>query len=84
MPTIHMSVGHGKAIKDISFNHDGTNFVSAGYDRHIKLWDTETGECVRRFCNHKLPYCIQFHPGGVSHSAITSHHLFVSYVYTAS
>lgn len=61
---IRTYIGHGKAVKDISFNHDGTNFVSAGYDRHIKLWDTETGECVRRFCNHKLPYCIQFHPGG--------------------
>ena len=60
--------GHGKAVKDISFNHDGTNFVSAGYDRNIKLWDTETGECVRRFCNHKLPYSIQFHPGGVSYT----------------
>uniref|UniRef100_H2YRM8 Uncharacterized protein n=1 Tax=Ciona savignyi TaxID=51511 RepID=H2YRM8_CIOSA len=34
--------GHGKAVREASFNNDGTNFLSAGYDRFIKLWDTET------------------------------------------
>lgn len=37
-------MGHSKAIKDINFNNSGTQFLSASYDRQIKLWDTETGE----------------------------------------
>ena len=34
----------------------------AGYDRYIKLWDTERGECVSRFTNKKVPYCVKFNP----------------------
>ena len=35
--------GHGKAVRDVSFNNAGTQFLSASYDRYVKLWDTETG-----------------------------------------
>lgn len=38
----------------------GDRFISAGYDRTIKLWDTETGQCIKRFCNRKVAYCIKF------------------------
>ena len=38
--------GHSKAVRDISFNNTGTQFLSAGYDRYVKLWDTETGMAV--------------------------------------
>jgi WD40 repeat protein len=36
--------------------------VCLGYDRSIKLWDTETGQCVSRFTSSKIPYCAKFHP----------------------
>ena len=36
-------LGHSKAVRDISFNNSGTQFLSAAYDRYVKLWDTETG-----------------------------------------
>eukprot|EP01135_Chromosphaera_perkinsii_P000233 Nk52_evm2s62 gene=Nk52_evmTU2s62 len=54
--------GHSKAVKDVDFNCDGSRFVSCGYDRWIKLWDTESGECLGRFKTKGLPYCIKFNP----------------------
>lgn len=55
-------IGHSKAVRDISFNNSGTQFLSAAYDRYVKLWDTETGECIGRFTNRKIPYCVKFNP----------------------
>jgi pre-mRNA-processing factor 17 len=54
--------GHTKALSDISFNPSGTQFLSASYDRMIKLWDTETGQCVNRFTTGKTPHVIRFNP----------------------
>ncbi|KAI5119920.1 hypothetical protein M0805_000885 [Coniferiporia weirii] len=55
-------VGHTKAVKDVCFSNDGRRFLSCGYDRQMKLWDTETGQCIKRFSNGKIPYVIKFHP----------------------
>ncbi|KAF9535331.1 pre-mRNA splicing factor [Crepidotus variabilis] len=54
--------GHVKAVKDVTFSNDGKRFLSCGYDRQMKLWDTETGQCIKRFTNGKIPYVIKFHP----------------------
>ncbi|AEO59850.1 hypothetical protein MYCTH_2308439 [Thermothelomyces thermophilus ATCC 42464] len=54
--------GHNKAISDLSFNNDGTKFLSGGFDRKIRLWDTETGQCVNRFNCGKTPHVIKFNP----------------------
>lgn len=54
--------GHRQAIKDVSFNNKGDQFLSAAYDRYIKLWDTETGDVVQRFTSKKIPFCVKFHP----------------------
>ena len=55
-------VGHKMAIKDVDFNNVGDKFLTTSYDRHIKLWDTETGDCVNRFTNNKVGYCVKFNP----------------------
>ena len=64
--------GHRQAIKDIAWNNKGTKFLSASYDRYIKLWDAETGEVVSRFTARKMPFCVKFHPDN------NKQHLFVA------
>ncbi|KAK0749752.1 WD40-repeat-containing domain protein [Schizothecium vesticola] len=54
--------GHTKAITDLSFNTSGRQFLSGSFDRWIKLWDTETGQCVNRFNTGKTPHVIKFNP----------------------
>ncbi|XP_059354092.1 pre-mRNA-processing factor 17-like [Carassius carassius] len=55
-------IGHSKAVRDVCFNNSGTQFLSAAYDRYLKLWDSETGQCIARFTNRKVPYCVKFNP----------------------
>lgn len=57
-------MGHSQAVKDVAFNNSGDKFLSASYDRYIKLWDTETGKCVQAFSNGKAPNVVTFNPDG--------------------
>ena len=56
--------GHNKAITDTDFHPTGRSFLSASYDRQMKLWDTETGKCISRFTTGKTPHTLRFHPEG--------------------
>lgn len=64
--------GHRQAVRDICFNNKGTQFLSAAYDRYIKLWDTETGDVISRFSSRKIPFCVKFNPEP------SKQHLFVA------
>ena len=61
-PLTDTIIGHVQGVREVSFNNDGTRFLSASYDRQIKLWDTETGVCISKFSTNKIPYCIKFNP----------------------
>jgi pre-mRNA-processing factor 17 len=55
-------IGHTKAVRDICFTNDGRKFLSCGFDRYCKLWDTETGQCIGSYTTKKIPYCCAFNP----------------------
>lgn len=55
-------MGHSKAVRDISFCNDGTKFLTAGYDKNIKYWDTETGQVISSFSTGKIPYVVKLNP----------------------
>ncbi|VAH91611.1 unnamed protein product [Triticum turgidum subsp. durum] len=55
-------MGHSKAVRDISFSNDGSKFLSAGYDRNIQYWDTETGQVISTFSTGKVPYVVKLNP----------------------
>ncbi|KAF2751728.1 WD40 repeat-like protein [Sporormia fimetaria CBS 119925] len=54
--------GHTKSVNDIDFNPSGTQFISASYDRYMKLWDTETGKCINKFTSGKTPHVVRINP----------------------
>ncbi|EFA85677.1 WD40 repeat-containing protein [Heterostelium album PN500] len=59
---IQTYMGHQQAVRDISFANDGRQFLSCGYDRVTRLWDTETGKVISSYTNGSTPYCIKFNP----------------------
>lgn len=54
--------GHSKAITDTNFHPSGKTFLTASFDRQIKLWDTEYGKCIGRFTTGKTPHVVRFNP----------------------
>lgn len=55
-------MGHNEGVRDIFFTNNGKHFLSAGYDRTINYWDTETGKIIKSFSVKGYPYCVRFHP----------------------
>ena len=55
--------GHTKPVRGIDFSPDGRQFVSCGYDRLVRYWDTETGTCLKAWKAKGIPYCVKIHPG---------------------
>ena len=54
--------GHGEGVRCIDFNETGTQFLSASFDRYMRLWDVESGTAVGTFSNRKLGYQAKFLP----------------------
>ncbi|CAB3408116.1 unnamed protein product [Caenorhabditis bovis] len=44
--------GHKGAVMDLKFNTDSTHLVTASTDRTTRVWDMQTGACVRKFRSH--------------------------------
>ncbi|KAA3678450.1 pre-mRNA-processing factor 17 [Paragonimus westermani] len=68
---IRSYMGHRQAVRDVDFDNSGTHFLSASYDRYVKLWDTETGKCKNQFNLKRVAYCVRFNPD------VDKQHLFL-------
>ncbi|KAJ8610013.1 hypothetical protein CTAYLR_006636 [Chrysophaeum taylorii] len=55
--------GHAEAVRDANFSRDGSRFASTGFDRFVRVWDTETGACLNTLApNRKMCFCVDFYP----------------------
>ena len=43
--------GHTNIVQSVCFSPDATKAISGGWDHTVKLWDVETGKCLRTFVN---------------------------------
>ncbi|CCE86413.1 Piso0_004901 [Millerozyma farinosa CBS 7064] len=44
--------GHSHIVQDVTISADGAYALSASWDRTLRLWDLESGECTQRFVGH--------------------------------
>lgn len=58
--------GHSAPIDTLCFNHDGSLLVSGSRDDTIRIWDTQTGQCVHVLTGHTGPiYSVGFDSGSI-------------------
>lgn len=50
---LHILKGHSDSITTVSFNSDGSLFASGSIDRTVRVWDSNTGECLRVLSGHR-------------------------------
>lgn len=44
--------GHSHIVQDVTISADGAYALSGSWDKTLRLWDLETGECTKRFVGH--------------------------------
>ena len=44
--------GHSHIVEDVTISADGAYALSASWDKTLRLWDLESGECTQRFVGH--------------------------------
>jgi guanine nucleotide-binding protein subunit beta-2-like 1 protein len=44
--------GHSHIVQDVTISADGAYALSASWDKTLRLWDLESGECTKRFVGH--------------------------------
>ena len=49
-------MGHAAGVRWVAFSSDRKTFLSASFDRNIKLWDTERGKCIGNYTKGTIPF----------------------------
>lgn len=56
--------GHANAVKDICWNRDGSKFISCGFDKTVRVWETGSGKMLYKYDVPELPFCVKWTPLG--------------------
>ena len=59
--------GHGKnlsTVTGVAFSPDGKLLASSSIDCTVKVWDTNTGKCLKTFTGEKWIWSVSFSPDG--------------------
>lgn len=56
--------GHAEAVKAVAYSPDGKRIVSGSYDKTLRVWDTQTLECLAVFPCHAYVMCCAHSPRG--------------------
>ncbi|NIM15629.1 MAG: hypothetical protein GTO45_26920 [Candidatus Aminicenantes bacterium] len=54
--------GHEGRVWSVCFSPGGTFILSGSSDHTLKIWDIETGECIKTIPLLWIPYEIKAHP----------------------
>jgi len=49
---VHILVGHNDGVTSCAFSTEGNLLVSASADKKLRVWNVQTGECLRVFEGH--------------------------------
>ena len=57
---------HSDPVTCVDFNKDGSMMLSSSFDGLVRLWDTETGKCLRTIIDNNNPpvSLAKFSPNG--------------------
>ena len=55
---------HDGWIRQIALSHDGSQILTCGLDRWVRLWDAETGRKLAELQHPQPVYALAFHPAG--------------------
>ncbi len=63
--SLHTLTGHQQPVSSIAFSPDGRQLVSSSFDKTIKVWDTNSGKCLKTLLGHRSRiWTVAFHPNG--------------------
>ncbi len=64
--------GHMSSVRSVGWSPDGTRLLTAGDDRTVRIWDTDTWDellCLRDHASQVV--CVSFSPDGLRIATVT-------------